>query len=144
MKKNALSKIYFALKKPDEYSNESIFLILLQREFPAKLRVLISKPRANTVLVRHYEIKQECGMVEIKANGDIWCDEQPRLAANEGTVMQFNCKTYNQKYWKKAKNSNFLPETVHISPTAATKFWVKEKNVVQNALLCCQVQGVPG
>ena len=100
---------------------------------------MISKPRANTVLVRHYEIKQECRMVEIKANGDIWCDDQKRLAANQGTIMEFNCKTYNQKYWKKAKNSNFLPETVHISPTAATKFWVKEKNVVQNALLCCQV-----
>ena len=78
-------------------------------------------------------------MVEIKANGDIWCDEQPRLAANEGTVMQFNCKTYNQKYWKKAKNSHFLPETVHISPTTSTKFWVKEKSVMQNALFCCQV-----
>ena len=78
-------------------------------------------------------------MVEIKANGDIWCDEQPRLAAKEGTVMQFNCKTYNQKYWKKAKNSHFLPETFHISPDTATKLWVKEKSVVQNALLCCQV-----
>ena len=42
-------------------------------------------------------------MVEIKANGDIWCDEQPRLAANEGTVMQFNCKTYNQKYLEKGQ-----------------------------------------
>ena len=114
------------------------FFLLWQCDFPAKLRVVISN-RANTVLVRHYEIKQECHMVEIKANGDIWCDEQPRLAANEGTVMQFNCKTYNQKYWKKAKNSHFLPETVHISPTTATKFWAKEKSVVQNALLCCQV-----
>ena len=75
-------------------------------------------------------------MVEIKANGDIWCDDQPRLAAKEGTVMQFH---YNQKYWKKAKNSHFLPETVHISPTTATKFWAKEKSVVQNALLCCKV-----
>ena len=116
-----------------------IFIFLLQKEWPAKLRVVISKPRANTVLVRHYEIKQECHMVEIKANGDIWCDDQKILAAKEGTVMQFNCKTYNQKYWKKAKNSHFLPETVHISPTTATKFWVKEKSVVQNALLCCQV-----
>ena len=80
-------------------------------------------------------------MVEIKANGDIWCDDQKRLAANQGTIMEFNCKTYNQKYWKKAKNSHFLPETVHISPTTptATKFWVKEKIVVQNALLCCHV-----
>ena len=78
-------------------------------------------------------------MVEIKANGDIWCDEQPRLAAREGTVMQFNCKTYNQKYWKKAINSSFLPKTVHISPTTASKFLAKEKSVVQNALLCCQV-----
>ena len=116
-----------------------IFIFLLQKEWPAKLRVVISKPRANTVLVRHYEIKQVCHMVEIKANGDIWCDDQKRLAAKEGTVMQFNCKTYNQNYWKKAQNSHFLPETVHISPNTATKFWVKEKSVVQNALLCCQV-----
>ena len=100
---------------------------------------MISKPRANTVLVRHYEIKQECHMVEIKANGDIFCDDQLKLTCNQGTLMEFNCKTYNQKYWKKAKNSHFLPETVHISPTTSTKFWVKEKSVMQNALLCCQV-----
>ena len=112
---------------------------LLQNEWPAKLRVVISKPRANTVLVRHYEIKQECHMVEIKANGDIFCDDQLKLACNQGTVMEFNRKTYNQKYWKKAKNSHFLPDTVIISPTTATKFWVKEKSVVQNSLLCCQV-----
>ena len=116
-----------------------IFIFLLQKEWPAKLRVVISKPRANTVLVRHYEIKQECRMVEIKANGDIFCDDQLKLTCNQGTVMEFNCKTYNQKYWKKAKNSHFLPETVHISPTTSTKFWVKEKSVMQNALLCCQV-----
>ena len=110
----------------------------MQKEFPAKLRVLISKPRANTVLVRHYEIKQACGMVEIKANGDIFCDDQLKLACNQGTVMEFNFKKKNQK-WKEAQNSHFLPETFHISPNTATEFWVKEKLVVQNALLCCQV-----
>ena len=68
-------------------------------------------------------------MVEIKANGDIFCDDQLKLTCNQGTVMEFNCKTYNQKYWKKAKNSHFLPETVHILPTTSTKFWVKEKDV---------------
>ena len=110
----------------------------MQKEFPAKLRVLISKPRANTVLVRHYEIKQECHMVEIKANGDIFCDHQLKLACNQGMVMEFNFKKKNQK-WKEAQNSHFLPGTFHISPTTANKFWAKEKRVVQNALLCCQV-----
>ena len=99
---------------------------------------MISKPRANAVLVRHYEIKQECRMVEIKANGDIFCDDQLKLACNQGTVMEFNFKKKNKK-WKEAQNSHFLPETFHISPTTATEFWAKEKSVVQNALLCCQV-----
>ena len=76
-------------------------------------------------------------MVEIKANGDIVCDDQLKLACNQGTVMEFNFKKKNKK-WKEAQNSHFLPETFHISPTTATEFWVKEKSVVQNALLCCQ------
>ena len=77
-------------------------------------------------------------MVEIKANGDIVCDDQLKLACNQGTVMEFNFKKKNQK-WKEAQNSHFLPETFHISPTTANKFWAKEKRVVQNALLCSQV-----
>ena len=115
-----------------------LFFLILQYDFPAKLRVVIAKPRANTALVRHYLIEKDCKLVEIKANGDIFCDDQPALAAKEGTVMEFNCKTYSQKY-RKSLNSHFLPQTFHISPTTATEFWVKEKLVVQNALLCCQV-----
>ena len=99
---------------------------------------MIAKPRANTALVRHYLIEKDCKLVEIKANGDIFCDDQLALAAKEGTVMEFNCKTYSQKY-RKSLNSHFLPQTFHISPTTATEFWVKKKLVVQNALLCCQV-----
>ena len=106
-------------------------------EFPVKLRVVIDKPRSNTVLVRHYQIETVDTIVEIKSNGDIWCDDILALAAKNGTVMEFNSKD-NQTYSETVK-PHFLPRTFDISSTAAsTKFWFNEK-VVQNALLCCQV-----
>ena len=77
-------------------------------------------------------------MVEIKSNGDIWCDDILALAAKNGTVMEFNSKD-NQTYSKTVK-PHFLPRTFNISSTGpSTKFWTKEK-VVQNALLCCMVK----
>ena len=113
------------------------FFLLLQFSFPVKLRVVINKPRANTVLVRHYQIETVDTIVEIKSNGDIWCDDILALPAKNGTVMEFNSKD-NQTYSKTVK-PHFLPRTFDISSTAAsTKFWANEK-VVQNALLCSQV-----
>ena len=107
-------------------------------EFPVKLRVVIQKPRDNTVLVRHYEI-EKYSFIEIKVNGDIWCDGDGdrTLAARNGKVMEFNSKDGQSFY--ETISPNFLPRTFDISSTAAsTKFWTKEK-VVLNALLCCQV-----
>ena len=113
-----------------------IYFLLLQSKFPVKLRVVIQKPRDNTVLVRHYQI-EKYRFIEIKANGDIWCDGLLSLAARNGQVMEFNSKD-NQTY-DETINPNFLPRTFDISSTSAsTKFWANEK-VVQNALLCCQV-----
>ena len=106
-------------------------------ECPVKLRVVIDTPRSNTVLVRQYQIETVDTIVEIKSNGDIWCDDILALAAKNGTVLEFNSKdgqTYSETF-----NPNFLPRTFDVSSNAAsTKFWTKEK-VVQNALLCCQV-----
>ena len=114
---------------------------LFQNPWPAKFRVVISYRGTNTVLVRHYEIKHECSVVEIKANGDIWPKRfdfsQKDLAANQGTIMEFNFNT-RKKIWKRAKNSHFLPDSFHISPNP-TEFWAKEEIVVQNSLLCCLV-----
>lgn len=114
------------------------------KEWPVKLRVVVSKPRANTVLVRQYEIDHFYKMIKIQTNGDIWSDHmllQPiphqfALACNQGTIMEFNFEKKNKK-WKEAQNSHFLPETFNISPTT-TEFWAKEEIIVQNSLLCCQ------
>ena len=98
---------------------------------------MIDKPRANTILVRQYQIETVDTIVEIKANGDIWCDDEKALAAKKGTVMEFNSKKYSDQIYKETKEPHFLPGTFHFSSTV-TKFWANQK-VVQNALLCCQV-----
>ena len=91
---------------------------------------MIDTPRANTVLVRHYQIEAVDTIVEIKANGEIWCDDILALAGKNGTVMEFNSKKYSDQIYKKTVEPHFLPRTFHISPTV-TKFWANEK-VVQN------------
>ena len=106
-------------------------------ECPVKLRVVIDTPRSNTVLVRQYQIETVDTIVEIKSNGDIWCDDILALAAKNGTVMEFNSKD-NQTYSETVK-PHLLPRTLDISSIApSTRFWANEK-VVQSALLCSQV-----
>ena len=116
---------------------------LFESHWPAKLRVVFpDQNKAVAILVRHYEIKEKCSYIEIRESGDIFCQgtkNEFTIPARNGLVMEFKYKKNGEKY-KEVKDSQFLPKSHDISPTTATEFWAREKRVVQNALLCCEVK----
>ena len=119
----------------------------------------------NTLIVRRYQINDECDEVTILASGDIKYNDVQLNNKSGGTVEKF-CKkkktiglgwplcTYNvlrypidnyknQKYGKIKDGPipiESTPVSGYIEAEPEVKFWDREIKMVQNAFICSQVR----